>query len=161
MNYHYTSVVPKIRFLALIACGILLGVGCRTSEPSSASFASVVINGRSPDQICKTAGAVFQENGYRIGSLNPSAMMFQREASRGQSLAYGGVADTYYGSTTVVRVKAALVDLGGGSHRLQCNAFMVRNANDSFFQDESPLLNIRSGPYQALLNEVAKRLKQL
>ncbi len=94
-----------------------------------------------------------------VGSLNPSGMLFQKEASRGQSLAYGGVVDTYYGSSTVVRVKASLVDLGGGTYRLQCNAFMVRKADDSFFEDESALLNIRSRPYQNLLDKVAKRLK--
>jgi hypothetical protein len=86
-------------------------------------------------------------------------MIFQKEASRGQSLAYGGVVDTYYGSTTAVRVRASLVDLGMGSYRLQCNAFMVRHTNDSFMEDESPLLNIRSRPYQNLLDKVAKRLK--
>jgi hypothetical protein len=36
---------------------------------------------------------------------------------------------------------------------------MVRNASDSFFEDESALLNIRSGPYQNLLDKVADRLK--
>jgi hypothetical protein len=86
-------------------------------------------------------------------------MVFEKEGTRGQSLAYGGVADTYYGSTTVVRVRAQLVDLGAGSTRLQCKAYMVRDANDSFFEDESGLLNIRSGPYQNLLDKVAKRLQ--
>ena len=94
-----------------------------------------------------------------VGSLNPTAMVFQKEASRSQSLAYGGAVDTYYGSSTAVRVKAQLVDMGMGTYRLQCQAFMVRKANDSFFQDESPLLNIRSRPYQNLLDKIAKKLK--
>ena len=64
----------------------------------------------------------------------------------------------HYGATTVVRVRAQLVDLGAGTSRLQCQAYMVRNANDSFFQDESRLINARSTPYQNLLNKVAKRL---
>jgi hypothetical protein len=36
---------------------------------------------------------------------------------------------------------------------------MVRNAGDSFFEDESRLTNLRSRPYQNLLGKVAKRLK--
>jgi hypothetical protein len=36
---------------------------------------------------------------------------------------------------------------------------MVRNAGDSFFEDASPLANIRSRPYQNLLDKVAERLK--
>ena len=151
------NAVPGSLFLVLL--GVVLIAGCRTSEPSSASFASVVISGKTPEQICQATGAVFQGDGYRIGALNPDLMVFQKEASHGQSLAYGGVADTYYGSTTAVRVKAQLVDLGGGAYRLQCNAFMVRNASDSFFEDESALLNIRSRPYQNLLDKVAKSLK--
>ena len=143
----------------LLLCGAVLVSGCRTSDPASASFASVTIKGRTAQEICQTAGAVFQEDGYLVGSLSPSSMVFQKEASRGQSLAYGGAVDTYYGSTTAVRVRASLVDLGAGAHRLQCKAYMVRNANDSFFQDESPLANMRSRPYQNLLDKVAKRLK--
>jgi len=150
---------PSLGALALVLLGAVLFAGCRASQPSSASFASVVIKGKTPEEICQTTGTVFQEDGYMVGSLNPSGMIFQKEASRGQSLAYGGVVDTYYGSTTAVRVRASLVDLGMGSYRLQCNAFMVRHTNDSFMEDESPLLNIRSRPYQNLLDKVAKRLK--
>lgn len=133
--------------------------GCHLGQPGSASFASVTIPGKTPDEICKTTAAVFQADGYRVRALTPGQMVFDKEATRGQALAYGGVVDTYYGSTTVVRVKAELVDLGLGKFRLQCQAFMVRDANDSFFQDESRLINARSGPYQRLLDKVAKQLK--
>ncbi len=149
----------KTDSLALLLGGAVLVFGCRTSEPSSSSFASVVIAGKTQEEICRTTGAVFQEDGYIVGSLAPENMLFQKEASRGASLAYGGVVDTYYGSTTAVRIRAQLVDLGTGTYRLQCKAFMVRKAEDSFFEDESPLLNIRSRPYQNLLDKVAKRLK--
>jgi hypothetical protein len=137
----------------------MLATSCHLGKPEGASFASVVITGKTQDEICKTTGAVFQEDGYQVGALTPANMVFQKEGTRGQSLAYGGVVDTYYGGSTAVRVRAQLVDLGASGYRLQCKAFMVRNANDSFFEDESALLNIRSGPYQSLLDKVAKRLK--
>ena len=157
---HFFSRNLTLRSLGLVGLsGAILLNGCRIGQPSSASFASVVIAGKTPEQICQTTGAVFQEDGYMVGLLDPSSMIFQKEGSRGQSLAYGGIVDTHYGSTTAVRVRASLVDLGAGTYRLQCKAFMVRNANDSFMQDESPLANIRSGPYQDLLDKVAKRLK--
>jgi hypothetical protein len=155
----YRHFSRNLLVLALTISGAILILGCRASKPDSASFASVNIKGKTPEEICRTTGEVFQEDGYMVGSLDPSNMVFQKEASRGQSLAYGGIADTYYGSTTAVRVRASLVDLGMGTYRLQCKAFMVRKANDSFLQDESPLLNIRSRPYQNLLDKVAKRLK--
>jgi len=150
---------PTVAALGLTIMAVLLSPACGTGKPESASFASVEIAGKTSEEICRTTGAVFQEDGYTVGSLSPSGMVFQKEGSRGQSLAYGGVADTYYGSTTVVRVRASVVDLGAGKHRLQCKAFMVRKANDSFFQDETALLNIRSRPYQNLLDKVADRLK--
>ncbi len=158
-RHHCYCRSSRIEAHALIVLFAIFSAGCRTSEPTSARFASVTIKGRTPEQICQTTAAVFQEHGYVTGSLSPASMMFQKEGSRGQSLAYGGVVDTHYGAVTMVRVKAAVVDLGNGTHRLQCNAFMVRNANDSFFEDESPLLNVRSGPYQALLDKIAERLK--
>jgi hypothetical protein len=37
---------------------------------------------------------------------------------------------------------------------------MVSGAGDSFFEEEHRLANLRSGPYQDLLDEVDKRLKQ-
>src|SRR5215469_12448096 len=157
-NYIHTK-WSTVAALGLTSVAVLLSPGCGTGKPASASFASVEIEGKTPEEICRTTGAVFQEDGYMVGSLNPTEMVFQKEASRSQSLAYGGVADTYYGSTTVVRVRASVVDLGAGKHRLQCKAFMVRKANDSFFQDESAILNIRSRPYQNLLDKVAKRLE--
>ncbi len=138
---------------------VLAGTGCRLGQPESSSFASVVIAGKTPQQICQTTAMVFQADGYQVARLHPEDMVFQKEASRGASMAYGGLADTYYGSLTLVRVRAQVVDLGAGSCRLQCKAFMVRDASDSFFEDESALLNIRSGPYQSLLNRVAKSLK--
>jgi hypothetical protein len=158
-NLHSAMNRLNVSVLALIVMSLVLSTGCHTGKPASASFASVNIPGKTPEDICKTAAAVFQEDGYVVRMLTPASMVFEKEGSKGQSLAYGGVVDTYYGSTTVVRVRAQLVDIGAGSYRLQCKAYMVRKAGDSFFEDESPLTNIRSRPYQNLLDKVAKRLK--
>lgn len=146
-------------FFALVGVCAAFWTGCRTGATNSASFASVVIKGRTANEICKTTASVFQNDGYQVASLTPANMIFQKEGTRGQSLAHSGMVDTYYGGGTVVRVRAQLVDMGAGAHRLQCQASMVRGAGDSFFEDESPVLNIRSRPYQNLLNKVAQQLK--
>ena len=145
--------------LAVMALGAILCAGCRTGEPASASFASVTIPGKTAEEICQATAAVFQEDGYQVRSLDPDNMVFQKEGTRGQSLAYGGVVDTHYGATTAVRVRAQLVDLGAGSQRLQCQASMVRNAGEGIMEDETRLANFRRGPYQNLLDKVAARLK--
>src|SRR5690242_15871256 len=115
-----TSILTRAHvagLLGMLLCA-LMAAGCRTGDPNSASFASVIIKGKSQDEICKTAAAVFQEDGYQVASLAPQNMVFQKEGSRGQSLAYSGVVDTHYGGGTVVRVRAQLVDLGAGGQRL-------------------------------------------
>jgi len=142
-------------FLGLIA---MLIAGCGATKPGSASFASVVIKGALPNDIQKATIEVFQEDGYAAGTMGDQ-LVFQREASRLTSLAYEGLVDTHYGAKTLVRVKTDLVNLGSGAYRLQCEAFIVKNAGDSFFAEEQRLANVRSRPYQSLLDKVAKRFK--
>ena len=155
-----TILTQSLGFLSLsLVCG-LFSTGCRSlSEPASASFASVTISARSAEQIRDVAVAVFREKGYPA-SASSQGLIFEKEATRGNTLARDGLVATQAGARTIVRVRADLVDLGGGAQRLQCQAYMVSGAGDSFFEEEHRLANIRSGPYQDLLNEIAKRLKQ-
>lgn len=149
------SSLPATICFGLIA---MLFTGCGATKPASASFASVVIKGAQPNDIQKATIEVFQEDGYAAGTMGDQ-LVFQREASRLTSLAYEGVVDTHYGAKTLVRVKMDLVNLGNGSYRLQCEAFIVKDAGDAFFAEEQRLANVRSRPYQSLLDKVAKRFK--
>jgi len=151
---------PSLASVLICTCLALAGAGCGATKPSGASFASVTINGHSKDEIARVTAQVFQEDGYVGGSMKGHPMVFQKEASRMTDLAYQGVVDTHYGAKSAVRVKMDLVSLGGDSHRLQCQAYVVRNSGDGFFEEEQKLANVRSGPYQSLLNKVAKQLKQ-
>lgn len=149
-----------VRFVALLAAMLALtGGGCGATKPSGASFASVTIKGHTPNEIAQVTAQVFQEEGYVGGSTKGHPMVFQKEGSRMTDLAYQGVVDTHYGAGTAVRVKVDIVSLGANFHRLQCQAYVVRNAGDGFFEEEQRLANIRSGPYQSLLNKVANQLK--
>ena len=145
---------------ALLCLAVALaGTGCGAFKPGSASFASVAIKGHSSEEIARVTAQVFQEDGYVGGSMAGQAMVFQKEGSRMQNLAYEGVVDTHYGASTLVRVKVNIVMLGEDSRRLQCQAYIVKGAGDAFFEEEQRLANFRSGPYQSLLNKVAKQLK--
>src|SRR5215475_6939324 len=87
----------------LLFCGLLAMLpGCST-KPQSASFASVVIHTHSPQDVQTVAGQVFRENGYAGGPTGPASMMFQKEGTRANSLAYNGITGTYYGAQTAVR----------------------------------------------------------
>jgi hypothetical protein len=149
--------VIKLLRVVLLAMTV---TGCHSlNQPGSASFASVVIAGRSTTEIQDATAAVFRANGYAGHNNGSGQMVFEKEGTRANNLAYNGIVGTHYGAQTIVRVKTDLLDLGGGSQRLQCQAYMVRNAGDSFFEEEQRLANVRRGPYQTLLDEVAKRLK--
>jgi hypothetical protein len=140
-------------------CAVFVSGGCSLGKPASASFASVVIANRSVEQIQQATTAAFQAEGYRASRGAYDTLIFEREGTQANNLAQNGLVGTHYGAQTVIRVRTDIVDLGSGSFRLQCQTFMVRNAGDSFFEDEHRLANIRSGPYQKLLDEVAKRLQ--
>lgn len=128
-------------------------------KPASASFASVIIAAHSVEEIQTATATVFQADGYHAFVRPDGAMMFEKEGSRKNQIAYAGLVGAHYGETVNVRVRAEIVDLGAGSFRLQCHAFMVRHAGDSFFEDAVPLSNSRGRPYQKLLNKAAARLK--
>ena len=161
IGYPMKRTVVFSRQLIVVHLSLLLFglAGCSSSKPASARFASVEIHNQPPDKIAAAATQVFRENGYRGGASGTRKMVFEKEGTYANNLAYNGVVGATYGAQTLVRVRAELVDLGEGSQRLQCQTFMVRNAGDSFFEEESRLTNIRSGPYQKLLNDVATRLK--
>ena len=128
------------------------------SGPASASFASVTISHQTERQIGEAAVDVFRADGYQA-SANGNQLVFEKEGTRLNSLARDGLVATHEGARTLVRVRMDVVDLGDGSHRLQCQAYMVNNAGDSFFEEEHALANLRSGPYQRLLKKIARKLK--
>lgn len=148
-------------FTALFSVALALAsTGCRSlSGPGSASFASVTIQNHTAEEIAVATVQVFGADGYRGGQTGPGQLVFEREASRATSFAREGIVNTTYGAQTINRVRVEIVSSGADSYRLQCKAFMVTGGSDPFFQDEVPLGNIRSGPYQSLLNKVAKQLK--
>jgi hypothetical protein len=137
----------------------LAGAGCGTFKgPASASFASVTIENHSAQEIAAATAKVFGEDGYSGGLRGPGKLVFEKEASRATTLSREGLFATQSGARTVNRVRAEIVPLSGGSsYRLQCKAYIVRDAG-ALLEDEDPLTNIRSGPYQLLLNKVKKEL---
>lgn len=138
----------------------LWGTGCGSlSKPNSASFASVTIENHTPEEIINATTRVFGADGWTGGIRGSGTMVFEQEASRGTTLSREGLYATQQGARTVNRVKAELVPLAGGSsYRLQCRAYVVRDAG-SLLEDEVPYTNLRSRPYQSLLNKVKKELK--
>jgi hypothetical protein len=156
------SSILRISLFSGVTCLWLLlsGAGCGSlGGAASASFASVTIENRSPQEIAGATAKVFGEDGYMGGPGGAGQLVFQKEASRGTTLSREGLIATQSGARTMNRVRVEIVSLSGGSaYRLQCQAYIVRDAG-ALLEDEVRLTNVRSAPYQSLLNKVKKQLK--
>ena len=162
MKFPIPPSLRSLAFLLVFGAGlVLLGPGCGSlSGPGSASFASVTIDHHSEADIVAATQKVFGEEGYSGGGAGlGGSMVFEKEASRATSFSRNGLVATHEGARALMRVKVDLVSLSGDSYRLQCQAYAVSGAGDSFFEDEVRLSNLRSGPYRSLLNKVKEALK--
>lgn len=134
--------------------------GCHSTDkpppkPASAQFASVELQGNTPGQISQMAMAVFQENGFKVALATPNQLVFEKEGTAWNNLAYGNWESD---QPIWVRVKASIVYVSEASYRLECHAFLVRDKGKEVFEEEIKVRNINSGRYQKLLDEVARRL---
>jgi hypothetical protein len=143
--------------LAVLVAACLAAVaatGCRsaaTQEPLR--FASVVIHGQPHERVRDVTAEVFLEHGYRVARNGWADLIFEREGSTMNNLAYG----TLMSGRVWVRVKASVVDNSPGTCRLACEAFVLQNRGEAL-EEEIRITKIHNRPYQELLDEVAKRL---
>ena len=137
-----------------IAC--LHVTGCKSTEkPESAQFASVEIQGHTVEQIRSVTADVFHQHGYKAATGNLSSLVFEKEGSTMNNIAYGN----WMGTGIANRAKINFVLLTGDAFRIECHAFLVRNKGE-VLEEEIPVKGIHSGVYQKMLNEIAKRLNQ-
>jgi hypothetical protein len=144
------------RLLALLTVSLYLPwwTGCSsTGKPADGGFAAVDINGNTPGQIHDAAVEVFQKNGYQVTNKDLEAMVFEKEGTKWDNLAYGNWEED---TPVWVRVKASIVSISEARFRLKCNAYFVRG-HSSVLEEEVACL--RSAPYQKLMAEVAARLR--
>jgi len=141
-------------WLAIAGMGLL---GCKSlSEPDSASLASVQIQGHTAEQIRAATMVVFQQDGYTAAGLQRSEMVFEKEGSRWDQIAYGSWVND---ASVWNRVRVSMVPLAADTIRLQCQAFKVRNKGDPLTEEEVRIGNSHRKHYQALLDKVVERLK--
>jgi hypothetical protein len=144
-----TSIFVAAASVALIGCKSL-------NKPASASFASVRIQGHTAEQIRAASVVVFQQDGYTAVDGKRSEMVFEKEGSRWDQVAYGSWVNE---APVWLRAKVTMVALSADTFRLQCQAYKVRNKGDPLTEDQVRIGNSHSKPYQALLDEVLAQLK--
>jgi hypothetical protein len=144
----------SLAFAALTGLLLVLATGCRSTDGGSRAFAAVTLHGHSPETIRQTAANVLAEKGY-YDSSRGREWLFDRPTSTMSQVMYGGWFDK---DTVRERVRLNLVRLGDDMYRLECTAVMVRDAGDAFFEEETRMTRLRSGPYEKILREVERRL---
>ena len=142
----------------LMATASTAVIGCKSpGKPDPGNFAWVQVQGHTAEQIRAATVVVFQQGGYTPVNVERPEMVFEKQGSKWDRIAYGSWIDD---SSVWIRVRVSIVPLSDGIFRLQCQAFKVRDKGDAAFEEQVQLKNNRSKPYQALLDEVLGRLNR-
>jgi len=157
---------PIYKTLARFTCGtallfaaIIFAGGCSSMDkPASASFASVVIINQTPEQIRQAVLAVFQNNGYQMIPQTDETLVFQREATRGETIDYAGFAGAQQGERVVMRVRVNVRPKNPSAYWVECKAYAVCNPDQPVFENTTALFNFQSKPYQKLMDQVAQKV---
>ena len=147
-----------------LATSIILGaasitlIGCKSlNEPDSASFASVRIQGHTVEQIRAATVVVFQQEGFTAAGVQRAELVFEREGSRWDQIAYGSWVNE---APVWLRVRASVVPLSADTFRLQCLAYKVLNKGDPLAEEQVRIGHSHRKPYQELLDKVLGQLKR-
>jgi len=144
----------------LLLLAAFFSAGCKSlDKPASASFASVVIYNQTPEKIRLAADTVFANNGYESIRHPDGTQDYEKEATRGEQIAYAGFVGAHEGERTIVRVRMSIQPQGANAFLLSCKAFVVTNPGDFVSEQSFPLYGWKSGPYQDLLNNIRDNLK--
>lgn len=149
-NSRWTYLFSTLLLPLFVLCGC-----ASMGKPMSASFASVEIEGVTEAEIREKTIEVFQADGWQVLGAAEGEMVFEREGSKWDHVAYGSNINH---DPVLNRVRASIVPLPGGSSRLQCQAFIVRDAGGIGMEEEIRLYAPRAKPYKQLLRKVAAAL---
>lgn len=139
-------------FVALISCG------CKSTPATPSNrLASVIIKDRTPSEIESAIRAVFEKHDFDpVPRKTGGVMVFEKKGTFMNGLVYGD----WYSGGVWDRVNVYLGEIGPGSFLVDCDAFMVQEHDDPFFQSERKPYKTRRHLYQKLLDEVAGQLKE-
>ncbi len=145
----------------LTALVSFLLTGCHTTnnpaaaEASADATAAVQIRGNTPGQISQVATEVFENHGYTRPSKQSGALVFEKPGSKLSNLAYGN----WMGDSPIwIRVKLSIVPTGEQQYSLLCTAYHIRDRGSST-EEQMKVNRVSSGPYQKILDEIAKRFR--
>jgi len=140
----------------VMASLVLVVAGCKsTPESPSQRLASIIVKNKSPEEIETAVRAVFEKHDYELSPRHDEPIMiFEKKGTFMNGLLYGD----WYSGGVWDRVKVYYNQLEPGRTLVDCDAYMVQEHDDPFFQSERKPYKTRRHLYQKLLDEVAKEL---
>jgi hypothetical protein len=144
----------RLAGLLAICLGLSLCVGCSsTPKPDSDPLAYVEIHGQPHEKVADMAAQVFHDHGYTVTRNGWAHLVFEKQGSTMNDIAYGDWLD----GRLWVRVKVSVVEVSPNTCRLECEAFLLRGRGHAL-EEEIRINKLHSHKYHQLLKEVAKRL---
>lgn len=148
------SILTGILLAALFLAPLLAGCKSTPKTPSN-RLASVIVKERSREEIDGAIRAVFEKHGYDLARRrDQNALVFEKKGTFMNGFMYGD----WYSGGVWERVKVYRGALESGKILIDCDAYMVQEPEDPFFQTEKKSYKSRRHIYQNLLNEVADAL---
>jgi hypothetical protein len=143
--------------LLLILLG-LLTPGCKSPpKPLSNRLASVTIKNGTREQIENAIRIVFEKHGYQLSTKRDAgALIYEKKGTFMNGFVYGD----WYSGGVWERVNVYYGDPEPGRTVVECDAYMVQEPDDPFFQSERKTFKTRRHLYQKLLEEVAAELER-
>jgi hypothetical protein len=144
--------------LALALCLTLVSIGCKsTPQTPSNRLASVIIKDRMPDEIDAAIRAVFEKHDYELAHRRESGgLVFERKGTFMNGLVYGD----WYSGGVWERVRVYQLQLEPEKTLVDCDAYMVQEHDDPFFQSERKPYTTRRHVYQKILEEIVRELER-
>jgi hypothetical protein len=142
--------------LLLISFG-LLTPGCK-SPPRSPSnrLASVTVKDGTNQQIETAIRTVFEKHGYQLSTKRDAGVLiFEKKGTFMNGLVYGD----WYSGGVWERINVFYGEPEPGRTVVECDAYMVQEPDDPFFQSERKSYKTRRHIYQKYLDEVAAELE--
>jgi hypothetical protein len=162
MNSSAISSARSVRCIGLLLMvAALVGSGCRSPDkPAPAGFASVFIANQSSEKIRMAAIAVMESNGYQTIQPSDGTLIFEKETTRDEQIAYAGLIGAHEGEKTIVRMRMGLQKFGASSYLLDGKASVVTSPGDPVHEQSYALFAFKNGLCQKLLNDVEITLQQ-
>ena len=121
--------------------------------PDDGSLASVFVTNTTRAAISDVTFNVFRENGFMLKTSTGGELVFEREGTKWDTLAYGGWFDSIW-----IRARLTVSIYQFGVYRLSCKVYRVDGRGDLGMGEEKMVSRKNAEYYQGLLNQVQTRI---